>query len=411
MRLTNKFPAGRLRLSACLKCAKPQATGRRHRGMALMLVLVVVALVAVLGYAMLASSTTQAQISSNAASIAQADCLAESGVNYALYCLQYPYNSPTPASTFWTGGTISLGSSVPGTVTVLITNPSNDGLNFLIQSSTSYTGSNGAAISRTVNSSVLLTRVFGVANQAAGFASSVSFPASATVHITGDLHTTGSVVMNANSTISGNVYAQNLTLNNATPPAGFSQIATPASTVPTTVTDYTTYTYNGVSYSAKLLTTDPVAGTTLGPTVTNPAGIYYTSNRNVNLNGVTINGSLLIKGSGTTGSLTVKAAGNTITPMSGFPGLVVQNQLTTSGSNQSLTVNGLTWISKGIGTSGSGANLTINGSLLTPSGTPIAAGYQGTINLNYSAANVNVPNFSTTQVQMPSSVKMLSWTQ
>jgi hypothetical protein len=56
--------------------------------MALMLVIPAVALAAVLSYAVLANVGTQDQVSANAALLAQADCLAESGVNYAMYELQ-----------------------------------------------------------------------------------------------------------------------------------------------------------------------------------------------------------------------------------------------------------------------------------------------------------------------------------
>jgi hypothetical protein len=81
--------------------------------MALVMVVSVVAVAAVLGYALLASSQLQAQAGGNAVRSASAEYLADSGIQLALWHLQ---NSGGQ----WSGSSgISLGSSVPGTVDVV----------------------------------------------------------------------------------------------------------------------------------------------------------------------------------------------------------------------------------------------------------------------------------------------------
>jgi len=129
----------------------------------------------------------------------------------------------------------------------------------------------------------------------------------------------------------------------------------------------------------------------------------------LNLNGITINGTLIVKKTTTGGGVVVNAASNTITPMSGFPGLVVDAQIVVAGASKGLTVNGLTWA--GTGLTGTGNNSTssvnINGSLLIPSTSGIGA-YTGALNLNYNAANVAVPNFSSL-MQVPKNITVVGW--
>ncbi len=310
--------------------------------MALLLVIPAVALATVLAYAVLTNTGMQEQISANAAHIAQADCLAESGVNYALYNLQNPSNAPSHAGNYWPGttGAISLGG-IPGTVTVTVLSLGNS--QYSISSAATVPGSNSGSISRVLNVAVQATATFGIPNQAAGVNGNL-VPNGAKVTVTGDLRTTGSVTLPAGSSVSGNVYATALTLSGGTDGAFVQEPSTGTTAAPSAVTDYRVYTLNGVSYSATQLTSDPVAGRVLGPTVSNPAGIYYAQNRNMNLNGVTINGTLIVKN----GNLSVATGtANVITPAANFPGLVVDKQLTVPGSNKLLTVNGLAWIGTG----------------------------------------------------------------
>ena len=70
-----------------------------RRGMALVIVTIVVGVAALMGYALLGSAALESQVSSNSTTLAQAECLAESGINLAMLYLQSP--SKAPASSSW----------------------------------------------------------------------------------------------------------------------------------------------------------------------------------------------------------------------------------------------------------------------------------------------------------------------
>jgi hypothetical protein len=378
--------------------------------MALMLVVAAVAAATVLSYAVLANTSTNARVAETSTLIAQADALAESGVNYAIYNLAYPANAPAYTGSYW-GGTsspVSLGSSVPGTFSVTVSGAS--GGPYTIVSTASVPGEDGSPVARQVTAVVAIATGFGAPNQAAGFNGPLTVGSNWTIN--GQLNVSGAVSLTSGATVDGSIVATSLSLNGATAPTSFTQLASSAVlSSPTTHTDYTTYVQNGVTYSATLLTTDPAAGTVLGPTANNPAGIYYTSGRSPNLKGVTINGSLLVKG--TTATVTVKTGTtNTITPVAGYPGLVVDNTVTMNSTNSQLTVNGLMYAGAGVirsGTDNTGSNLTVNGALMVPGSSAIATNYNGHVTLNYNAQNASVPTFST-QMQVPTNISVQSWT-
>jgi hypothetical protein len=364
----------------------------KHHGIAMMLVIVAVAIAAVLGYSTLAVVGTQAQISENSQAIAQADCLAESGFNYAMYQLEND-SSSIP----WSSGSLTLGNAA-STYTSTLTSVGQG--EYEIQSSgTVHIGAAAMAITRTVTAYVQLNTPAVPQNQAGGFTGNL--PLNSLDKVVGNVQTAGTVT-NTGASVSGSV-TQNAS----------------GVVAPTQVTDFSVpYTYAGQTYSPTLLTSDPAAGTTLGPTASNPAGIYYVNNRLMNLKGITINGSLIIKSGGVS---VTSATTNTITPVSGYPGLVINKStsnvtgagyLEVSGANAALTVNGLVWSQLGItkvGAANTGSQITINGSLLTPASSPFNS-YNGALTLNYTAANVNVPNFSS-QMSVPKNLKVLSWSQ
>jgi hypothetical protein len=370
-------------------------TKNNRTGMAMMLVMIAVALAAVLGYAVLANVGTQAQISENAAAIAQADCLAESGFNYGMYQLEN--NAP---SAFWSSGTLSLGSTIPGTYSVTIT----PGTQYKIVSTSSVSVGtvNPTTINRSVTAYVQLNTPAVPNKEAAVFNGPVTWGLL-------DNIVDGVLAITSGSTITNNT-------SNVLPILP-SDSSSPA---PSSVTDFSVpYVYGGVTYSPTLLSTDPAAGTVLGPTASNPLGIYYVNNRIIDLKGVTINGSLIIK----SGGVEVNAGStNIINPVEGYPGLVVNKStsnvagagyLEMSGNKAVLTVNGLVWAQLGVtklGLTNTGSQLTVNGSLLIPSASPLNS-YAGALTLNYSAANVNVPNFSSQSSTIPKNLRVVSWSQ
>ncbi|HEY8667334.1 MAG TPA: hypothetical protein VIL86_11750, partial [Tepidisphaeraceae bacterium] len=148
---------------------------------------------------------------------------------------------------------------------------------------------------------------------------------------------------------------------------------------------------------------------TLGPTVNNPAGIYWSASDLQISKNVTINGTLLLK----TGKLTIIGSGNVITPKAGYPALVVKDDLSIKGKNHSLTVNGLAWISDDIqGEPGNnnGSSVTINGALMLGNAVAVVnSSYQGTLTVTYDATKANVPDFSTDLQFQIVKTKVNSW--
>src|SRR5687767_7132049 len=105
-------------------------TRRKHpRGLALMLVVAALGLAAALSFAMLSSSALQNRAGSNQARLASAEYLAESGLNVALYYLQYPSRAPSlNASGYWggTNGELAIASNIAGTVNITVTQDPTD---------------------------------------------------------------------------------------------------------------------------------------------------------------------------------------------------------------------------------------------------------------------------------------------
>jgi len=94
----------------------------RARGMALLMVMLVVAVAAVLGYAMLASSSLQSQVAGNIQRASSAELLAESGINLAMYYTQnlskapnaWVVNNPKPGDPILKASGVSLGTRADG---------------------------------------------------------------------------------------------------------------------------------------------------------------------------------------------------------------------------------------------------------------------------------------------------------
>jgi hypothetical protein len=170
----------------------------------MMMVLTVVSVAAILGMAVLSSNTLQAKASAGRASVVQADSLAESGANRALY---YLHNIQDPAKcpfAFPVGGMhyesdVSLGTAVSGTFDLKIERQSVH--RYLVQS-VGKVGSGNSQLRRTVNAVVDVN----YNAWAAAFGADVTFPAS--MHVIGDVYTDGNLTNHG--TIEGAVYAKSV---------------------------------------------------------------------------------------------------------------------------------------------------------------------------------------------------------
>src|SRR5215207_2703787 len=99
----------------------PARAPRVRRGAALLLVMSVVVVAAVLGYAMLSVTSLQRQMEKNARRGPEAESLAESGVNLAIYYLLHPESAPGYpgwANVAWhwpgTAGPVGFGAALDG---------------------------------------------------------------------------------------------------------------------------------------------------------------------------------------------------------------------------------------------------------------------------------------------------------
>lgn len=382
--------------------------GVRRRGMALMLVVILVALASVMGYSLLASTSMQTQVTSTTLQAASADAIAESGVNLAMYYLQNPTLAPLAAGdTFWKGGSnISLGSSVAGTcdVTVAQINP----MTYQIQSvGRSSISADGRTLSRTINAKVKLTYTPSV-GYASGANSSMTIPTSMTV--TGNVQVNGRVTVKGE--VNGDVIADRMPTVSGTWGGKWTGSASSAS-VPTSVPDFKpSYAYLGKTYFAEPLPMPNLSHTTLGPTATNPAGVYYWPSGDVALaDNVTINGTLILNGGE---EMQVNGSNNVISPILGFPGLMIKGvgNINLNSANSGLTINGMVYLGSGIVGSGddqSASKLAINGAILMYGTSPtIDPAYNGTINVNYDSSKIVVPGIGSGSLT-PTGVAVLSW--
>jgi len=391
----------------------------RRRGIALAIVVTVMAVATLLGYAMLAGSQVQAVASANAINMAIADAQAESGVHLAMYYLLNPQNAPGYSSAngwYWTGASNitfatsgSPAATMPGSVTVSVSYAGNNLYNITSVGSSGVAWQGGGAITRTITAEVQTVMGFSV-QQAVGIDSLLTY--STNMNFTGSpyaLQSTQLLTM-LTGTIHGNVAATVMNLGGSiTGTVSGAPTVAPAPTL-ANVHDFRTYTYGGVSYSATQIGTTIASGTSLTSTGSNPLGVYWIDasqspgeavmNSNVN-----ISGTLIVKN----GPLQLKGKGNTITPQSGMPALVIDTQLQVSGTNEALTVNGLTYASGGVVGQGLnlGSTITINGALLANSSA--VSTYTGTLNVTYSSSSSAVPLFSTTGPQSVQAVKIISW--
>jgi hypothetical protein len=412
-----------------------------------MLVMVVVAVATVMGFAMVSASALQSQTTSNLRYVSTAEYLADSGAQLALHYLQYPSSSPVPMPNgYYPGQTgVTFGSGVAGTADITVTYDASGDL-YAITSVGKATTPGGTTINKTVTATAAVVRQFSQ-NEAVTASSSIRLT-SQTFVIDG-LATNGQLTTISGSSVtstSGTTFARyrSLLYQGGTLPSYIRKPLTGSDTVTVpslaTIKDYTgTYTYQGHTYTAKKLTSSKLSNVTL-PTasdaVTNPAGIYWCDKSVVLDKNTTINGTIVI----TNGTLYVNDKPVTITPKTGFPAVVVQSDLALLPGSQ-LTANGLVWTGGGIKLpdpssdpnadsgllsflgnlisdllggllGGSGSNspstLAINGAYLAAGTTPIDYNYKGPITIRFVPTKCDIPDFSTTNTKIVG-VRVVSW--
>lgn len=388
----------------------PNRAQPHRRGMALLLVLSVLAFATVMGAALLSSSALQVSVSANATSIAAAEALAESGVNYAMYQLQATTEEQIALGQFWTGQNgIDLGDGIDGTINVTVTRPDTSKQHYLVESIGAVGG-----ISRRIRAKIEINLSF-QPKHAVAFNGGLTLPLNMTV--VGPLKSSGTVILVNSALMQGRVRAASIV---GPPwPSDYEILGagTPAS-VPSSHRSYLQYVYNGHTYNAERISANNIANATYNPNaLTNPAGIFYTDQSITLGDNVTINGTLHVRRKDTSsttniGRLNIEGSNIVIRANSGFPALIVEERIRIGGNPRSCNVYGLVWTADGIIRGSllqSGCTLNIYGALLNAStGTVLDALFNGKIRVEYRPEYLNVGDFSTSN-NSPESVAVLSW--
>lgn len=387
------------------------AHGRRApKGIALVMVLSVVAATSILAWAMLSASAMRSQIDSNAVDAAEATSLSESGASYAMHALHYPAlfrPSGADAATWFYPGEfgLKLWSDARGTVDIAVTSTGADTRKIRATATVLRPGAT-TGTKHVVEANV--TNIYQGINNAMALNSGVA--------ITSNVHIVGPVVASGTVTGQGNVSGSPTitpTGSNTVPTASevrlFSETNVVASGSGTISTDRT-YTWNGNTYVAEKMASGSIGSSGLATArpALNPCNVWY-SDSNVTMTNASFTGVLVLRG---TSSLNV-AGTCSITAPSGMPALVVGKRIdlkSTLITPAKLTINGAAWIGEKLYASSydnPSAVININGALLWAD--PSAAfQLSGTVNITYKASSVAaITNIST--IKTIDSLKINSW--
>lgn len=360
-----------------------------RRGVAMMIVMVVVGLCTVLSFALVSSQSVLVQASGNGARAAQADALAESGLALATYYLQNPADAPVLNSDgYYPGETgVSLGSTVNGTVDITVTKSADGSFDI------SCRGSSGSdtTISRNVSARAAVSYAY-VPTEATTVNGALNLYSS--MKITGSVRANGAVNASSGSIVNGTLYAPSImgSLNGVTSTVITTSNGASSNPTPTTLKNYHTYTYGGKTYNAVLVQPTGVSGT-LGATAANPLGVYYAASDLTVTSPLTVNGTLYIPN----GKLNVKS-NVTVNAPSGMPALIVKNDITFTGSSRNLNATGLSWVGGKITKTGitSNNNVTFTGALLFGGANAVDGSLSATVNIIYNKAKATVSGFTGT---------------
>lgn len=376
----------------------------RQRGVSLMMVTAFIGVASIMGMAVLSSQTLQTTACASADQAAQADALAESGLNVGLYYLQNLNDSSKCPSTVGsasykeTGG--RLGSTVNGTYDLTIAYNSR-------ANPTRYTltsvGTAGAKVSRTLTATVDVN-YFGYGLFLWNSSSTTTLPVN--VNVTGDVFARAGV--QNNGTVSGTLYSDTVS-GSGTAGSTRSISGVNYTPVPSTVAHYyPLYTYykDGRSYSPANILLGSLTGATLSVNlISNPAGVHYHSGDLTLAGNTKITGTLVV-----TGKLYVSGTGNSITSTSHYPALVVDSDINFMANGAQLDVIGLVYagakVAKASGVSSGKLNIT--GALLTAGGSsafdPLVQ-----VNIKYDRARASVPSLTNLARPAPTSVSINNW--
>lgn len=380
---------------------------RPQRGVALLLVLGVVAVASILSWAMLSSASLRAQLDTNVRDAIEAQYLADSGISYAMYYLRYPAKSPValtagPYNNHYGGqSNLQMWGDAGGFVDVVVTNTAKD--TFLIRSSALVHGT-----LQTSEAEVSLLTVGYVVDSAAAFGGPIQLPN--TVFISGLVSTAGTITNTVGNVLSLLGGSPVVVETDAVPAFATLKLVTETANTASTGGTDRTYILDGTTYVAEKAPST-ITGTlqTARPTL-NPANVWY-SESNVVLNGATINGTLIVR-AGT--DLELQGTNTINVSNQGLPALVVGKELKFKHASlkpANLNVQGVAWIGDKIGASGStilATGSTIQGALLMGSTAPRIDAGAGFISITKTAA---VAQTTLTDATNISGITVNRWTR
>jgi Tfp pilus assembly protein PilX len=409
---------------------RPAPAHRRpRRGVALMMVVAVVALASILGYTMLHTASLQNHAGTNQTKLLSADYLAESGLNIAMYYLQYPLEAPARnADGYWSGmnADYTLPNGSPATLTVSVTRamdtsapPQPIPWTYEIAASASVGSSSEPTrrVTRTTGARVYVRNEYVMRPGAVVANNNITFYGP--IKTNGDVYSSKQIAIKSGSIdpeIRGAGYSdKGLLISGYIPPRdGYLPIHNPVALSPIAPSNgnvnlYKTYNVDGEQYSAGLIqsVTNILTGL-LGllfpaPSEDNPAGIIYkdaTASPLVLEDNQTINGTLIVEG-----NLQVKGTNITINPKPGYPALIVTGNLEIFQSGKNLTVNGITYIGGQLKSNNNllpapppelASTFVVNGGLIfgTTSVSPIPSNYNVRTTLNYDPTRAVAPELT-----------------
>jgi hypothetical protein len=402
-----------------------------RRGVAMMLVLGVIVVAAVLGYAMLSHASLQKQISNNGSNTAAAQGMAESGVNLAAYYLQYPekwkeYPSTYPETElydrqakYWTGTNdqfVDFGSPAIGSVKVTVTR-SSPAIRWQYDV-VSIGRAAGSSLERRVNATVYLNAEYKF-EHAALFTNDVTLTGQTKLGVSGqnvgDVYSNGALIIRSGGIVLGRGTRRKVLATPVNPtswqnPAPLVPKVVP---LPDEIRNYQTYeSPKGVSNTATVLTGVSQMGSPLGiplqkfsPTTGNAAGIYFVPGDLTIKSGAEIDGTLIVQG-----NLNVEGTNVLIHSRDGFPALLVTGNITFSNLVAStMTVQGVTYVGGRIDAGGLIPTFNVNGALLVGGANPIfMSSPLAKMNIVLDATRAKIPDF-TNVGRSPQSVSVLQW--
>jgi Tfp pilus assembly protein PilX len=375
----------------------------RRRGMALMLVLMAVATVGVMTYALCAATQMRTQIAASASVRVQAEHLAESGLNLAMYYLQNPTTSPvalvygTSGNVHYPGESPLVIAGLPGSLSTTVTNPSNG--TFLITSTATL---DGVVTTATATTKLDKSKTFDAAVLMTG-----NPTLNSKVTIAGGTITNGTLTLGG-ANLSGSIVA----LNGASLGGSAATAATPTS-YPVSLTHYLpTYFYDGKTCTAKSLQSNVLGVPLVDPnTTSNPANMWYVDSDVTFFLTNTFTGTLAVKN----GKKLTLSGNLTITPLKpNMPALIADGNIVVSTSGaavRTLQSNGVTYIGGTVSGTGllTNSKVNVNGVLLAPKGGwPFASSYTGQVNVTYDAARATVAAFAD-EIEQINTLRVQSW--